>query len=66
MKDMQRAFWLNHELKRKNYLGFDQRDESLDSEDDAAAQFLTANQDDRPITPDKQMLVDKQNYEEKA
>jgi len=50
---MQRAFWLNHELKRKNYLGFDQRDDSLDSEDDADAQHLNANNDNKPITPDK-------------
>ena len=28
LKDMQRAFWLNFELSRKPYFGFDQADES--------------------------------------
>lgn len=28
LKDMQRAFWINFELSRKPYFGFDQADES--------------------------------------
>lgn len=54
---MQRAFWLNNELKKKPYNGFDQRNEELDSEDDADAMHISKNNaDDDVVVPDQKML----------
>lgn len=57
LKDMQRAFWINHELKRKPYFGFDQREELPDSEDEQLEKEAKQIPQMDEIVPDKQMLI---------
>ena len=67
LKDMQRAFWLNHELKSKSYFGFAEAaaTEAVDSEDERLEQEARGTPQEEKIVPDKRMLLEKRWTQEK-